>query len=96
MIRTFKNGEVKRDSFLDKRILTLPPAVSVMVIMYARFHNFAARTLAAINEGGKFTLPIPVDAAALKKRDEDLFQVARLSVPCPCRLDHSSLKCCIG
>lgn len=51
-----------------------------MVIMYARFHNYAAKTLAAINEGGRFTLPDKGDAAALKTRDEDLFQVARLWV----------------
>ncbi|KAL0633266.1 hypothetical protein Q9L58_007819 [Maublancomyces gigas] len=77
-IRTFVNGEVKRDSFVDKRILGLPPAVSVMVIMYSRFHNYAARTLAAINEDGRFSLPANPDAVAVKKRDEDLFQVARL------------------
>lgn len=80
-IRTFVNGEVKRDSFLDKRLLGLPPIICVLVVMYARFHNHVASTLAAINEGGKFTLPNPADAVALKKRDEDLFQVARLFVP---------------
>lgn len=80
LIRTHVNGEVKRDSFLDKRLLVLPPVISVMVIMYSRFHNYVARTLAAINEGGRFT-PKGTDEAALKARDEELFQVARLFVP---------------
>lgn len=102
VIRTFVNGEVKRDSFLDKRILGLPPAVSVMVIMYSRFHNYAAKTLAAINEGGRFTLPDPKDVAALKARDEDLFQVARLwvlnsPIPPPLVLDSDRMITrCIG
>lgn len=81
MIRTFSGGEIKRDSFLDKRILALPPAVAVMIIMYSRFHNYAAKTLAAINEGGRFTVADKSDAAAMKQQDEDLFQVARLFVP---------------
>lgn len=79
-IRTFVNGEVKRDSFLDKRLLGLPPMICVLVVMYARYHNHVARNLAAINEGGRFTLPNPTDAVALKKRDEELFQVSRLFV----------------
>lgn len=89
-IRTFENGEVKRDSFLDKRLLGLPPIICVMLVMYSRFHNYVAKTLATINEAGKFTLPNPPDAVALKKRDEDLFQVARLFVPfitCSYQLD---------
>lgn len=81
LIRTFTNGEIKRDSFLDKRILGLPPVVSVMIIMYSRFHNYAAKTLAAINEGGQFTLPDASDVEGMKKRDQELFQVARLFVP---------------
>lgn len=51
-----------------------------MLIMYSRFHNSAARTLAAINEGGRFSLPANADDAAIKKRENDLFQTARLLV----------------
>lgn len=50
-----------------------------MLIMYNRFHNFAARTLAAINEHERFTA-VDTDEGR-KKRDNDLFQVARLLVP---------------
>lgn len=52
-----------------------------MLVMYSRFHNYAARTLAAINEGGRFSHPHnPNDEVAMRKRDNDIFQVARLLV----------------
>lgn len=49
-----------------------------MLIMYNRFHNFAAKSLAEINERGRFTI-VDTDEGR-KKRDNDLFQVARLLV----------------
>lgn len=79
-IRTFVNGEIKPDTFSEKRLLGFPPGVSVMLVMYSRFHNSAARTLAAINEGGRFSLRPNADEAAQRKRDNDLFQTARLLV----------------
>lgn len=52
-----------------------------MLVMYSRFHNSAAGTLAAINEGGRFSMPRnPNDSEGLKKRGNDLFQVTRLLV----------------
>ncbi|KAI5850166.1 heme peroxidase [Morchella snyderi] len=78
-VRSFQNGELKPDTFSDARLLGFPPGVSVMLIMYSRFHNYAARTLAAINEGGRFTPPRHIRGDdALKWSDERLFQVARL------------------
>ncbi|KAG7151974.1 Psi-producing oxygenase A like protein [Verticillium longisporum] len=82
-IRTFKDGKLKADSFADKRLLGMPPAVSVLLIMFNRFHNHVAENLAAINEGGRFTPPSPflegeAAEAASKKYDNDLFQTARL------------------
>ena len=52
-----------------------------MLVMYSRFHNFAAENIAAINEDGKFSIPVQGDPnydAKLKKRDNDIFQTARL------------------
>ncbi|KAI1331626.1 linoleate diol synthase [Xylariaceae sp. FL0255] len=82
-IRTFKDGLMKPDTFADKRLLGQPPGVSVILIMFNRFHNYVAKNLAAINEGGRFTPPpAGMDeekaAAAWKKYDNDLFQTARL------------------
>lgn len=78
-IRTFMNGEIKPDTFSEKRLLGFPPGVNVMLVMYSRFHNYAARTLAAINEGGRFS---PARHLGLEegqlKRDNDIFQIARL------------------
>ncbi|KAI0146243.1 linoleate diol synthase [Xylariaceae sp. FL1272] len=82
-IRTFKDGLMKPDTFADKRLLGQPPGVSVILIMFNRFHNYTAKNLAAINEGGRFDPPSPdlpeeKAAEAWKKYDNDLFQTARL------------------
>ncbi|KAI0891686.1 linoleate diol synthase [Annulohypoxylon nitens] len=82
-IRTFKDGMMKPDCYADKRLLGSPPGVSVILIMFNRFHNHVAANLAAINEGGRFTPPSPGLSgekadAAWKKYDNDLFQTARL------------------
>ena len=52
-----------------------------MLVLYSRFHNYAAQNIAAINEDGKFTMPTKGDPKydeKLKKRDNDIFQTARL------------------
>lgn len=56
-IRTFQGGKLKPDSYADKRLMGMPPGVSVLLIMFNRFHNHVAEHLAAINEGGRFTPP---------------------------------------
>ncbi|KAL8369574.1 hypothetical protein RB595_000077 [Gaeumannomyces hyphopodioides] len=83
-IRTFKGGLLKPDTYADKRLVGMPPGVSVLLIMFNRFHNHVAANLAAINENGRFTPPDDrrlegeARAAAWKKHDNDLFQTARL------------------
>lgn len=82
-IRTFKDGLIKPDCFMESRVLGMPPGCGVLLIMFNRFHNFVAEQLAAINENGKFTKPaenLPAEAAekAWKKYDHDLFNTARL------------------
>lgn len=56
-IRTFHDGKLKPDSYADKRLNGMPPGVSVLLIMFNRFHNHVAEHLAAINEGDRFTPP---------------------------------------
>lgn len=86
-IRTFKNGKLKPDAFAEKRLLGLPPGVSVFLITFNRFHNYVAEQLLAINERGRFDLKFErgenrEDPEAKRKaelrRDEHLFQTARL------------------
>lgn len=79
-IRTFKGGLLKPDTFHEKRLLAQPPGVNVVLVLYSRFHNYVAETLAKINEGGRFSLPANADDKAILKQDNDLFQTARLIV----------------
>ncbi|KAL1866885.1 hypothetical protein Daus18300_006588 [Diaporthe australafricana] len=56
-IRTFRDGLLKPDAYADKRLNGMPAGVSVLLIMFNRFHNHVAKHLALINEGGRFTPP---------------------------------------
>ncbi|KAL4918828.1 hypothetical protein BDW62DRAFT_217449 [Aspergillus aurantiobrunneus] len=84
MMRTFEDGLIKPDCFSEPRILALPAASGVVLIMLNRFHNHVAKQLAEINENGRFNKPSPgvldpVECrAAMAKYDNDLFQTARL------------------
>lgn len=81
-MRTFKDGKIKPDCFSETRLLSFPPGVGCLLIMFNRYHNYVAEQLAAINEGGRFTpSEKTVDRygeKGLNKRDDDLFQTARL------------------
>ncbi|KAA8898494.1 putative fatty acid oxygenase PpoA [Sphaerosporella brunnea] len=88
-VRTMADGKLKPDCFSEARILGFPPGVSVFLICFNRFHNYAASQLAVINEKGRFTKPSPLGQnptpedefkyhEALVKYDEELFQTARL------------------
>jgi cytochrome P450 len=82
-MRTFKDGKIHPDSFSETRLLSFPPGVGTLLIMFNRFHNYVVEQLALINEGNRFTAPsesLPADRkqAALKKYDNDLFQTGRL------------------
>lgn len=82
-IRTFRDGTIKPDTFADRRLLGNPPGVCILLIMFNRFHNHTATTLAAVNENNRFPKPAPglgaeEAARAWAKYDEDLFQTARL------------------
>ncbi|KAI4129585.1 MAG: hypothetical protein LQ338_002159 [Usnochroma carphineum] len=82
-VRTFKDGKLKPDSFAEERLIGQPPGVCVMLVMYSRFHNYCAENIAAIDEDERFTMPAEGDPdydAKLKKRDNDIFQTARLIV----------------
>lgn len=83
-MRTFKDGKLKPDCFSESRLLTLPPGVGALLICFNRYHNYVVEQLAAINEDGRFT-PNPkkptIDRYGekdLDKREDDLFQTARL------------------
>ncbi|KAF2642870.1 fatty acid oxygenase [Massarina eburnea CBS 473.64] len=84
-VRTFKDGMLKPDTFAEVRLLGQPPECPALLICYCRFHNYIAEQLAIINENDRFSLPAGINEAdteayikCVEKRDNDLFQTARL------------------
>ena len=53
----FKLGLLKPDTFAEDRLLRQPPGVCIMLIIYNRYHNYAATQLRRINENGRFSVP---------------------------------------
>ena len=53
----YKLGLLKPDTFAEDRLLRQPPGVCIMLVMYNRYHNYAARQLRRINENGRFSVP---------------------------------------
>ncbi|KAI8630354.1 heme peroxidase-domain-containing protein [Xylariaceae sp. FL1651] len=53
----YKLGLLKPDTFAEDRLLRQPPGVCIMLVMYNRYHNYAARQLLRINENGRFKVP---------------------------------------
>ncbi|KUI64277.1 Psi-producing oxygenase A [Cytospora mali] len=83
-VRAFQDGMLKKDTFVEWRLLGQPPGVCALIIAFNRFHNYVVQELATINENGRFSLPAgitpesPGYKEAQLKRDNDLFQTARL------------------
>ena len=53
----YKLGLLKPDTFAEDRLLRQPPGVCIMLVMYNRYHNYAATQLRRINENGRFSVP---------------------------------------
>ena len=54
---SYKLGLLKPDTFAEDRLLRQPPGVCIMLVMYNRYHNYAATQLRRINENGRFSVP---------------------------------------
>jgi len=84
-MRTMKDGKIKPDCFSETRLLTFPPGVGALLIMFNRYHNYVVEQLALINENGRFTessrqIEVERYGEKINKRDDDLFQTGRLIV----------------
>ena len=77
-VRTFQNGMLKPDCFAEVRLLSFPPGVGVLLIMFNRFHNHVAEHLVSINENGRFDKPSPQNRKTPEQYENDIFQTARL------------------
>ncbi|KAK9774996.1 putative Heme peroxidase-domain-containing protein [Seiridium cardinale] len=66
----YKLGLLKPDTFAEDRLLRQPPGVCIILVMYNRYHNYAATQLRRINENNRFAVPekyaLPKAAAAAK------------------------------
>ncbi|KZT65024.1 linoleate diol synthase [Daedalea quercina L-15889] len=77
-------GLLHPDTFAEDRLLLLPPAVSVLLVLFNRNHNYIAKMLLQLNERGEWVDPdlIPKDdpqrTDKLLKQEEEIFQTARL------------------
>lgn len=70
----YKLGLLKPDTFAEDRLLRQPPGVCIMLVMYNRYHNYAATQLRRINENGRFSVPSIYS-------DEKLVAIAKTCVP---------------
>ncbi|KAK5135986.1 hypothetical protein LTR08_004240 [Meristemomyces frigidus] len=82
-MRTMKDGKIKPDCFSETRLLTFPPGVGALLIMFNRFHNYVVEQLALINENNRFSedprrIEVERYGEKINKRDDDLFQTGRL------------------
>ena len=82
-MRTMKDGKIKPDCFSETRLLTFPPGVGALLIMFNRYHNWVVEQLALINEDERFTEnskhpDVERYGERINRRDDDLFQTGRL------------------
>jgi hypothetical protein len=73
-------GLLKPDSFAEDRLLLLPPAVCVLLVLFSRNHNYIANKIRGINERGTWEDPekLKGDQKKLMQQEEEIFQTARL------------------
>ncbi|KAG6830523.1 hypothetical protein H0H87_007821, partial [Tephrocybe sp. NHM501043] len=76
--RASGRGLLYPDTFSEERLLFLPPAASVLLVLFSRNHNYIAKRLLKINEKKRWTDPVPTDPARLALQDEEIFQTAKL------------------
>ncbi|PFH51764.1 hypothetical protein AMATHDRAFT_2679 [Amanita thiersii Skay4041] len=71
-------GLLYPDCFAEDRLLLLPPAVCVLLVLFNRNHNYIAKKLYEINERGNFSDPVSLSEERKIAQEEELFQTARL------------------
>ncbi|KAJ3767452.1 linoleate diol synthase [Lentinula raphanica] len=71
-------GLMLPDVFAEDRLLLLPPAVCVLLVLFNRNHNYIAKKLFDINERRTYKDPSTLSEKDRAAQDEELFQTARL------------------
>jgi hypothetical protein len=80
----YKLGLLKPDTFAEDRLLRQPPGVCIMLVMYNRYHNYAARQLARINENGRFSVPQQYSKTKLVSLVKAFFSDPNVDTSTPC------------
>ncbi|KAG5648767.1 hypothetical protein DXG03_000115 [Asterophora parasitica] len=71
-------GLLYPDTFAEERLLFLPPATSVLLVLFSRNHNYIAEKILKVNERKLWSDPPPADADKRALQDEQIFQTAKL------------------
>jgi hypothetical protein len=71
-------GLLYPDTFSEERLLFLPPATSVLLVVFSRNHNYIAEKILKINERQGWSDPPPTDPTKRALQDEEIFQTAKL------------------
>ncbi|RDB14949.1 Psi-producing oxygenase A [Hypsizygus marmoreus] len=71
-------GLLYPDTFSEERLLFLPPATSVLLVVFSRNHNYIAEKILKINERKLWSDPPPEDPEKRALQDEQIFQTAKL------------------
>ncbi|RPD64148.1 heme peroxidase [Lentinus tigrinus ALCF2SS1-6] len=71
-------GLLLPDTFAEDRLLLLPPAVCVLLVLFSRNHNYIAKKLFELNERGTYQDPVSLDDKSRVEQEENIFQTARL------------------
>ncbi|KAI9723451.1 MAG: hypothetical protein M1828_004181 [Chrysothrix sp. TS-e1954] len=61
----YRLGLLRPDTFAEDRLVRQPPGVCIYLVMYNRYHNYAARQLYRINENNRFRVPDKYSGAKL-------------------------------
>lgn len=73
----YKLGLLKPDTFAEDRLLRQPPGVCIMLVMYNRYHNYAATQLRRINENGRFSIPSKYQGTVLEAVAKNAYATKR-------------------
>ncbi|KAF8210021.1 heme peroxidase [Mycena galopus ATCC 62051] len=71
-------GLLHPDTFAEERLVLIPPAVSALLVLFNRNHNYIAEMLLKINERGRWSDPPTANPKLRTQQDEEIFQTARL------------------
>ncbi|EIM21655.1 heme peroxidase [Wallemia mellicola CBS 633.66] len=77
-VRSFENGHLKPDTISESRLFMMPPAITTLLILLNRNHNYICENIFRENEKKWYKPWAELDDENKKKQDEDIFHTAKL------------------